>query len=31
VPGEHGSWDLSAEGRDAQGHLFLAERRLSWR
>lgn len=31
LPGEHGSWDLTAEARDAQGHIFLAERRLSWR
>lgn len=30
VPGVRGSWDLSAEARDAKGHVFLAERRLSW-
>jgi nitrogen fixation protein FixH len=27
----HGGWDLTAKARDAQGDLFLAERRLTWR
>lgn len=27
---EIGAWDLTAEARDAQGHLFIAERRLTW-
>lgn len=25
-----GSWDLTAEARDAAGHVFEAERRLTW-
>jgi nitrogen fixation protein FixH len=25
-----GAWDLSAEAHDAHGHLFVAERRLTW-
>lgn len=28
---ETGAWDLTAEARDADGHLFVAERRLMWR
>lgn len=28
---ETGAWDLTAEVRDGQGHLFMAERRLMWR
>lgn len=30
VAHEHGAWDLTAEAHDAQGHLFMAERRLTW-
>jgi nitrogen fixation protein FixH len=26
-----GAWDVTAEARDAAGHLFVAERRLTWR
>jgi nitrogen fixation protein FixH len=26
-----GAWDMTAEARDAQGRLFTAERRLTWR
>jgi nitrogen fixation protein FixH len=26
-----GTWDFSVEARDAPGHLFTAERRLTWR
>lgn len=31
LPAVSGAWDLTAEARDAQGHLFVAERRLTWR
>lgn len=27
---ETGAWDLTAEARDDAGHLFMAERRLTW-
>jgi nitrogen fixation protein FixH len=28
--GPAGAWDLSAKARDAQGHLFEAEKRFTW-
>lgn len=30
LPDVSGAWDLTAEARDAHGHLFVAERRLTW-
>lgn len=27
---ERGAWDLTADARDREGHLFTAERRLMW-
>lgn len=30
VGGLAGAWDLTAEARDSAGHLFMAERRLTW-